>query len=485
MNKNHPSPNDHKTLEILLGVKVFPMREDQDSYLVVTCNNLHKKQLKDFDIEDLRIMIGQDIGLRYLTPKAILELEKNILAEGDCYEGDLLKSVLTSDPKFWKKEKDHWLRICNLFEQNKLEIQTFDTIRDIRNGLIDSIAFLKIAMIKNLRLEYIGFVFLGLMFCFLTLLPSSQAFQTAPDNLSIAILADLLITIPVLYLFFIRKTKLPKFTVVYVFLIGILLAGIILPTAHQAILTKVKLIAIPLLEIGLFSFLIYRVISLKKTFKNKKSNENDFYDNLLFACQETFPGRVGKVLATEISVIYYLFSSRKNPSIDEHDFTYFKKSGIKAVVGVFLFLLLIETFIVHLVVAKWSVSVAWILTILGLYTGLQVLSILRSMDKRLISINYEGQQLNLRYGFGAQTTIPFHCIKSIEQNKKSLPDDNSIIRFSVFDILDPHNVIIHLNKERTLHKIYGFEKKYQSLAIYVDDAALFVNKVKAAISKEV
>ena len=45
------------------------------SRLVVTCYSLRKKQIKDFEIEDLRIMIGQNFGLNYLIPIAIEELK--------------------------------------------------------------------------------------------------------------------------------------------------------------------------------------------------------------------------------------------------------------------------------------------------------------------------------------------------------------------------------------------------------------------------
>ena len=61
-----------------------------DSHLVLTCHRLRKKPLGDFETEDLRIMIGQNIGLKYFIPLAIDTLLDNVLAEGNLYEGDLL-----------------------------------------------------------------------------------------------------------------------------------------------------------------------------------------------------------------------------------------------------------------------------------------------------------------------------------------------------------------------------------------------------------
>ena len=77
-----------------------------DSHLVTTCYKLRKKPLRDFTTEDLRILIGQNINLQILIPLAIDRLKQNILDEGDYYEADLLKNVLSSDKNYWTKYKD-------------------------------------------------------------------------------------------------------------------------------------------------------------------------------------------------------------------------------------------------------------------------------------------------------------------------------------------------------------------------------------------
>ena len=109
--------NLNKTIEQL--EKKYLEIPKEESYLITTCLSLRKKPLGDFDIEDLRIMIGQNSGLIYLIPLAIKALENNILAEGDFYKGDLLKSVLTSDNEFWKNNKLLWEKIIAVFEKNQ------------------------------------------------------------------------------------------------------------------------------------------------------------------------------------------------------------------------------------------------------------------------------------------------------------------------------------------------------------------------------
>lgn len=72
-----------------------------DSYLVTTCHRLRRKPIEDFTTEDLRIMIGQNLGLPFLLPKALIILEDNPFAEGDYYPGDLLVMVTSVKTPFF------------------------------------------------------------------------------------------------------------------------------------------------------------------------------------------------------------------------------------------------------------------------------------------------------------------------------------------------------------------------------------------------
>ncbi|UWR13794.1 contact-dependent growth inhibition system immunity protein [Sulfitobacter sp. M368] len=82
---------DHMTLEQLES-QVWP-EPDFNSRLVTTCHQLRKKRLGDFSVEDLRIMLGQSIGAKYLLPRAVEILRNNPFAEGDFFEGDLLVAI--------------------------------------------------------------------------------------------------------------------------------------------------------------------------------------------------------------------------------------------------------------------------------------------------------------------------------------------------------------------------------------------------------
>ena len=116
-----------KTIENL--EKDFWGKPGYDSHLVTRCHELRKLPLDNFTTEDLRIMIGQDIGLDYLIPLALEVLTIDLFAEGNLFEGDLLKNVLAIKTEFWNNNKNYWTTLDNLIKDKRSEIlaHKFDT----------------------------------------------------------------------------------------------------------------------------------------------------------------------------------------------------------------------------------------------------------------------------------------------------------------------------------------------------------------------
>lgn len=90
-----PLDRGRKSIEQLEG-KVWPESEPGGTQLIKTCHRLRKKPLDEFSPNDLRLMIGQKIGLLYLMPLAIDLLERAPLIEAAFFPGDLLKCTLTN-----------------------------------------------------------------------------------------------------------------------------------------------------------------------------------------------------------------------------------------------------------------------------------------------------------------------------------------------------------------------------------------------------
>jgi hypothetical protein len=118
-----------------------------NSRLVQECHRLRRIPLKDFKVEDLRILIGQNIGLNYLVPLAIEKLEQNPLAEGNYYSGDLLVNVLRVEPKFWSTFPTLTAKVIQItdeaFEIHSIIKIEFKSIREAYNFFLRASASLR------------------------------------------------------------------------------------------------------------------------------------------------------------------------------------------------------------------------------------------------------------------------------------------------------------------------------------------------------
>jgi len=81
------------------------------SFMISTCHALRKKPINEFDIEDLRLMISQKIGLTYLVPEALEKLDADLFLEGHLYPGDLFDATLSAGLNYWfsHQESVEWL----------------------------------------------------------------------------------------------------------------------------------------------------------------------------------------------------------------------------------------------------------------------------------------------------------------------------------------------------------------------------------------
>ncbi len=83
--------------------------EGAKSSVSTGCEALFQKPIADLSIEDIRLLLSQDIGIRFLIPLAIEHLRNNAFAQCAYYPGDLLSAVMRIPPEFWAKhEETYW-----------------------------------------------------------------------------------------------------------------------------------------------------------------------------------------------------------------------------------------------------------------------------------------------------------------------------------------------------------------------------------------
>lgn len=69
--------------------------------LLSAVHRLRLKPICDLTAEDLRVLIGQHVGLEALLPLTLDHLARDPLLEGDYYPGDVLASVLRVPADYW------------------------------------------------------------------------------------------------------------------------------------------------------------------------------------------------------------------------------------------------------------------------------------------------------------------------------------------------------------------------------------------------
>lgn len=301
---------------------------------------------------------------------------------------------------------------------------------------------------------------------------SSEAFQTNPKALAMAITVDLTLLSPVVYLLLIRKTNLPNITVVPVFVLGMIATGLILPNQHHSTLHFVETYFLPFVELAAISIITWKFVKLRRSFVKNSAHNVDFFDVMKVAAREVIPGKASIFLATELSTFYYGIINWKKRAPGPLEFSYHRKSSSTALFYTVIFLAIVETFVLHLLLQRWSEAVAWVFSAISIYTVFQVLGIVRSMSQRPTRLSHNA--IDIRYGILNEVTVPLEQVKEITVSTASKEWDKEIRTLSPFGDFEGHNVVIKVKEPLKINGLYGIKKSFKELALHLDEPEKFV-----------
>ena len=305
----------------------------------------------------------------------------------------------------------------------------------------------------------------------LVLLVNSGLFSQHPSLLSVGVTIDLVLSVPLVYFLLIRHRNIPNLTTVPVFVVGIVVASLVLPPSNQELLGMVKTWILPLVEIGVVLFIVSKGRAVVKRLKTEAGKYPDVFSTLREVAGEILPERLAYAMATEMGVFYYGFLSWKSIELGPNEFTYHRKSGTIAMLAILLVMILVEMTAIHFLLSQWSYVAAWILTGLSVYTGVQVYGMARSLTRRPYVI--EKHYLLLRYGIMGEAIIELSNIASFEVSSKAIDANEDALSLSPLAALEKHNVILHLKDEGTVRGLYGSKRQYSTIAFFVDDKMRF------------
>ena len=337
-------------------------------------------------------------------------------------------------------------------------------------------------MNKSLNIQK-SLIILGiplLLIATMVILTNSTLFISNANQLSLAITLDLLLTTPFIYYLLIRKTTIPKTTIVPFIILGVIICSFIIPQENQYYLRLFKTWVLPIIEVSVLFYVIYNIIKARRLYKLNKEHtssgtSNDFFTILKSTCYKILPKAAVIPFVTEIAVFYYGFIYWKKRKLKPNEFSYHKDSGTIGLLIALLFLISIETVALHLLLERWNTTVAWVLTGISIYSGIQILGFLKSMTKRPIVI--KDSILFLRYGIMNETTIKVQDIESIELSTKDIELNKTTRKLAFLGDLEGHNLIIKLKKENSLVGLYGIKRNYNVLALHIDKKQDFKNRI--------
>lgn len=294
----------------------------------------------------------------------------------------------------------------------------------------------------------------------------------AYPELAIGITYDLTLSAPLIYLFLIRKTAIPKTTAVPFFIGGIFIASFILTADQQFHLNLIKHWLLPVVEISLLGLIGFSAYKTVRTYRLLKTKNSDIIKVLQETCQKMLGNsKLADIFAYEIAVLYYAFFSWRRFTAGELTFSYHKKSGKITFFGAIIFILTVETFILHIIVARWNVIFAWILTISSIYIVLQGFAHLKAVYQRPIEIIDD--QLFIRYGLFSGTELDLKNIEQIEISSIYPTDRDFVKQVALLGELEQFNTRIKLKQEATFVGFYGLKSKYRTLLLFIDEPEKF------------
>jgi len=333
------------------------------------------------------------------------------------------------------------------------------------------------AKIRDSKLFLVG-IPLFLMFSVI-LFSFTKTFKLYGSHLANAVILDLVLTIPLIYFLLIRKSKIDNKTVIRFFILGMVIATFIIPKENQFLLEKIKVWVLPVVELIVLIYVIFGIKKAIKTYRNTKETTFDLLTIVRNMCFSLFPKSFANFLAIEFAAFYYGFIHWKNIDLKNNEFTYHKNTGTQATLGAFIFLILVETAILHILIVNWNPIIAWVLTIISIYSGFQIFGFLKSLSKRPIVISKD--TLKLRYGILCETIIDIQDIESIENTSKEIEQNKHLKHLSPIGSMEGHNLIIHLKKENILTGLYGIKKKFKSIALHIDEKNEFKKNLESLL----
>lgn len=299
----------------------------------------------------------------------------------------------------------------------------------------------------------------------------SLAFTRQPNSLALCVTADFVLVLPLAYYWLIVRTgRWSKTSLVAVYGASLGLAKWLLPVENQPYVNDL-VGTLPLLEVGVLAYIGWHGVAVFKAYRAYQQHSPNFIQNLQQSLTDvTNQPKLSQILATEAAILRYglfgwLGKTEVGPLL--RAITSHRDSGQVALLAMLALVAVIESVAVHLLVARWSVLGAWILTATSVYGLLFIIAEIVTTIKRPSYLT--GETLHLLFGMRWQGTVELSNIERVERiNEKpgKAPD------LLTGPLLVQPNLLLTLREPVLFTGIYGLKKTVTQVTMLVDSTNL-------------
>ena len=297
------------------------------------------------------------------------------------------------------------------------------------------------------------------------------------------LLADLLISFPLLYYFMFRPSR-KAFLLRWLGFaaLGLWFGSLVIPSESKVIWRGVESLwplyvaLLAALEIYLLVFLVRKMRAMTRLSGNVDE-----------AMDQTILGRLGRggvapFALFEARIWYYGLFMRKGEQLrfrGEQHFSYDKNEGNASNQIAVIMLLLFEMPLSHLLLHLVAVNpvLAWVVDGLTLWSLLYLVAEYRASHWRPVSLDKDA--LLIRYGvFAADRVVPYGMVESISRRGGEVRRERGVLRFRQFG---GANVEVRLRPGSRLAGFGGRERIVTRICIGLDKPDAFIDAVRARL----
>jgi hypothetical protein len=312
---------------------------------------------------------------------------------------------------------------------------------------------LKMTIAKPTRV----WLFLGLALS-INIIDPQLARTISKPPVGIAAAFDMAVVVPALYFWLVVKSGIqPLATMIPVCLLALLRATWVVPAPSMA-----RPLLAALAEIAVIALV---VSGTRRSLRSTRGGDVlERIESVILAFVHV--PRLAAVAAGEMAVVYYAFAAwGRKPEVPPgmQGYSVHERSGTAFLFGALAGVSVVEVPLVHLLVMRWSVTAAWILSAIGVYGAIWLAGMSRALVLRPVLVGHG--ELMIRSGILWTLRVPLDRITCIR--RAGGPSDLRLCPGA-----DP-NVAMEFSEPIIAAGMFGIRRRVTRVALAVDEPASF------------